>query len=85
MIQSPKERFLSNAAASKAHADTVTTPAFQDAIEAALLEYSAKCSRETAPDSGHFKSQGAFEFAKLLCNLHVPRQTPTPRDYDNLS
>lgn len=84
MIGSPKARFLADAGAAKRHADTVTSVAFQDALQSALLEFSLKCSKETNPDAGYWKSQGAFEFAKTLCNLHNPRADSTLRDYDNL-
>lgn len=84
MIQTPKAHFFSNLIAVKQHADTVSTDAFQKALESALLEYSSQCAKEPNTDEGHFKHKGAFEFSRLLCTLHVPPKELIHHDPDNL-
>lgn len=80
MIRTPKERFLADAALAKWHADTVSTPEFAAALEAALLEYSAQCAKSEPS----LTLRGAHEFARLFCNLSTPITRPTTIDRDNL-
>lgn len=84
MILTPKERFLADATLSKWHIDTVTTPQFTAALDAALLEYGAQCSREKVPADGGLLIRGAHEFANLFCRLSTPVNRPVTRDRDNL-
>lgn len=84
MIQSPKARFLANSVACKKHADTVTTAEFQEALQAALTEYTRQTTALGEGDRGFNKILGAFEFSTLLCRLHVPPTQRTPTNRDNL-
>lgn len=84
MIPSPKDRFLSDASLSKRHADTVGTSEFVAAMDAALLEYGAQCSRSNSPSKAGLLLQGAHEFARVLCELSEPRIRTTIKDRDNL-
>lgn len=81
MIQTPKAHFHGNPIAVKQHADTVSTDAFQKALESALLEYSLICANDP---EGRLKAKGAFDFARLLCTLHLASAQAVYKDYDNL-
>lgn len=84
MIPSPKDRFLVDVALAKHHADTVGTSQFATALDAALLEYGAQCSREKVPAEGALLLRGAHEFARLFCELSQPRTENKTIDRDNL-
>lgn len=80
-----KEKFLAlDQLICKEHANAVASGWFQISVEKALLECSAKWSKESSPESGHYKTQGAFEFLEVFTSLSRP-STPTVRkDLDNL-
>lgn len=84
MIPSPKDRFLADAALSKRHADMVGTSDFADAMDKAMLEYSAQCARSNSPSKAGLLLQGAHEFARVFCDLSVPRMKTATKDPDNL-
>lgn len=84
MIPSPKERFLANPTLKHALGNIVANPDFHAALEAAQLAYAEQCSREDGADAGYWKSRGAFEFVKVLCNLHNPPVERVHKDLDNL-
>lgn len=84
MIPSPKDRFLADAALSKTHSDTVSSTPFAVALDAALLEYGKRCSKEKQPEVGGTLLRGAYEFAEVFCNLSEPRKQSTVYDPDNL-
>lgn len=66
------------------HADAVATAWFQEAIRTAILACAEKWSNDDKPESGHFKTQGAFEFIREFRSLSLPPNTPAPKDFDNL-
>lgn len=84
MIPTPKERFLANPALKQELGNIVANPAFQAAVEAALLTHSQNCANEDGPDAGYWKNKGAFEFVKVLSNLHNPVLKREHKDLDNL-
>lgn len=84
MILSPKDRFLANAELSKAHSNTVSSSHFSIALDAALLEYSAQCSREKNPADAGLLLRGAHEFVVTFCDLSEPRMRFETKDRDNL-
>lgn len=84
MIPSPKDRFLADVTLAKHHANTVSSSEFVEAIDAALLEYAAQCSREKVPSDGGLLLRGAHEFARLFCELSQPRTENKTIDRDNL-
>lgn len=84
MIPTPKDRFLADAALSKAHSDTVNSTPFSAALDAALLEYSARCAREPDSGVGSLLLRGAHEFSRVLCELSEPRTRNVTKDQDNL-
>lgn len=79
-----KEKFLANPAASKQHADAVASSWFHEAIQIALLECSSKWAKESVPESGHYKTQGAFEFLEVFVALSRPSTPAVRKDLDNL-
>lgn len=83
MIPSPKDRFLSDVVLAKHHTDTVSTTQFAAALDAALLEYGAQCSRGKRKQAG-LLLRGAHEFARLFCELSQPRTQTKTIDRDNL-
>ena len=84
MISSHRNHFLAQPDQVAAHAALVATNSFQTSLNAALGEYSRKCSQDAGPDAGYWKSRGAFEFAEVFCNLSAPVTETTHRDPDNL-
>lgn len=68
----------------KAHADAVSASWFQEAVRTAMLISAEKWSQESDATSGHFKTQGAFEFVREFTKLSTPVTTPVPKDFDNL-
>lgn len=84
MIPSPKDRFLSDSTLYKWHADLVSTSQFASALDAALLEYGSKCSRENNPADAGLLLRGAHEFATTFCQLSEPRMRLEIKDRDNL-
>lgn len=84
MIPTPKERFLSDGALAKRHADMVATSEFAVALDAALLEFAAKCARTAVPGEGGLMLKGAHEFARVFCELSMPATMISTRDRDNL-
>lgn len=84
MIPSPKDRFLADATLAKRHADTVGTSQFSAALDAALLEYGARCAKEKIPGDAGLLLRGAYEFSLVLCELAEPRTRTVIKDRDNL-
>lgn len=81
MIPPPKDRFLANVALAKHHADTVGTSQFAVALDAALLQYGEKCSKD---ENGALLLRGAYEFTRIFCDLSEKRTEVKPVDRDNL-
>lgn len=68
----------------KEHSDAVAASWFQEAVRTAMLISAEKWSQESDATSGHFKTQGAFEFIREFRKLSIPDSLPTPKDFDNL-
>lgn len=77
-----KEAFRQNFG--KEHADAVTALWFQEATKTAVLACAEKWANEDKPESGHFKTQGAFEFIREFRMLSMPENAPIRKDFDNL-
>ena len=75
----PKRDFLSNAQRASNHEDLILSPAFKEAVQAAMLHYISRLPMSNAADA--FKVQGAREFAEELMNIGnetVPQTRNTP-------
>lgn len=85
----PKAKFQAEAAYVREHKALIQTPAFERAIDTALLQFSNQLSKTPPSDMGgaassYLRLLGAQEFAHLLFNLaEQPIATPK-RDLDNL-
>lgn len=91
----PKTSFLENSIAVAAHAELLKSPAFQNAIQVALLQYS-RALHEAAPsnlDGPNYMSaaascfnriMGAQEFVNILINLGSKAEPAKRTDSMNL-
>lgn len=68
----------------KEHADAIASSWFQEAIRTVMLTCAERWSNNDKPKSGHFKTQGAFEFIREFRMLSMPENTPIRKDFDNL-
>lgn len=84
---SPKERFLKTAAA-KSHFDLTATEAFQQTMDAALLQHVKNLSAPTVDPqvaAANFnRILGAVELSNILMSLGTKEEPVSPRTTPNL-
>lgn len=85
-LESPKTRFHKSGH-SRAHSETVSTPAFRAALDAALLQM--EYLQGTANDMGnaaakHFLLEGGRKFSDILLTLAEVENRPESRNVDSL-
>ena len=85
---SPKQRFQQNTRLVKDYVGILDNPAFQVALDAALLEYqqlvSSQAKDALSASAAGFKIQGALEFVRTLKTLADTEVPTRRRDMDNL-
>lgn len=87
----PKQEFLLNTAAVKAHRELMDNPRLRLSFATALLQFQRKLTSRDHPDgntaaSYFLKIQGAQEFLDILINLAEPPElAPTRADQNKLN
>lgn len=83
---SPKQTFLQNQGAAKAHANLIAKPEFRSALDVAMLEFTRDAIKATAdnPAAVAHRLEGAHQFVRTFLELSERVTITKTRDPDNL-
>jgi hypothetical protein len=88
MTRSPREKFQANIAQRDAFGQIVTSPAFEAATDAALLQMQMDMPDPADMAKGwdaHSQMSGAKRFLAILSTIHHPIATPKSRKSPSLN